>query len=111
MIKVLVKMNNDDFRSIYSTGHANYARPGTEDIVCASISTLIQAAIVGIDQYSGYNSFVQEKGNIGIVVGNKLTKKDRTAANVIIGTVVLSIKNIAAQYPKHVELEFQGVKE
>lgn len=111
MIKVLVKMNGDDFKSIYATGHANYSAPGTKDIVCASVSTLVQAVIVGIDQFSGYNSYVQEKGNVGIVIGDKLSKSDRKAANIIMGTVVLSIKNIALQYPKHVELEFQGVNE
>ena len=110
MIKVLIKMDGEDFKSIYASGHANYSAPGEKDIVCASVSTLVQAAIVGIDQYSGYNSFVQEKGNIGIVIGNKLSKKDRTAANIIMGTVVLSIQNIAASFPKHVEVEYQGVK-
>lgn len=109
MITVLVKMDGDDFRSIYAKGHANYSQPGQEDIVCASVSTLVQAAIVGIDQFSGYNDYVMEKGNLGVVIGNKLSKKDRTAANVILGTVVLSIKQLATQYPKHINLEFQGV--
>jgi len=62
-----VKINMDgDVKSIAITGHAEYAEKG-KDIVCASVSTIFQLAVIGLhnvaQQYPHHVKITEEKNN------------------------------------------------
>lgn len=62
---VSVEVSDNDIRRIVSSGHAEYAKSG-EDIVCAAVSVLMQAAVNGIvlvlgqDEAKKYYKIVSE---------------------------------------------------
>lgn len=49
VINVNVRSRNGEME-IYAVGHANFADNGQPDIVCASASTILQLAVMGLQQ-------------------------------------------------------------
>lgn len=87
-------------------GHSGYAPIG-EDIVCAGISTIGQAAIIGIEEIAKVkciSSIVPETAKLSLVVMDRaLDKLDK--AELMIKTAKVIIENIHEQYPDHVQIE------
>ena len=96
--------------SIESKGHSGYAQHG-KDIVCAAVSVLMQALLVGIQEISGKqsdsnliekDSFFKLEWNVDIIPEIKLLSE----------TVALSLKRIADVYPSNIKfLEVQLLDE
>jgi len=92
--------------NIESKGHCGYAQHG-KDIVCAAVSALMQALLVGIQEISGKHlecnliekeSFFKLCWSIDIVPEIKLLSE----------TIALSLKRIADAYPENLKfLEVQ----
>lgn len=47
MVTVTIRKRDGEME-IYAEGHANYAKDGGDDIVCASLSTIMQLAELGL---------------------------------------------------------------
>ena len=86
--------------NIESKGHSGYAQHG-KDIVCAAVSVLMQALLVGIQEISGKHleckliekdDFFKLYWSIDIIPEIKLLSE----------TVALSLKRIADAYPKNI---------
>ncbi|MDR3332806.1 MAG: ribosomal-processing cysteine protease Prp [Synergistaceae bacterium] len=94
-----------DSRGIYSIsaeGHADYADEGF-DIVCASVSTLIQALGVGLEdvlELKGVKSFIDRKTRVMSYEWDGSVEEAQTIA----WTILLSIKAVAESYPDYIEV-------
>lgn len=76
------------------TGHANYAPKGF-DIVCASVSAIVQTAGLGIDKLDPAAVVEVGDGSFSIAC------KDRPKTRAIIDTAVLGLDAIKEQYPEN----------
>lgn len=86
--------------SFAATGHAAFAEYG-EDIVCAAVSAILQAARLGLEEHARIAlNVVQEAGNMQVTVPER--DRDSEGVRAILATAELSVKQIAAQYPQHV---------
>lgn len=105
-----VNRKRGEIISIESKGHSRYAQNG-KDIVCAAVSVLMQALLVGIQEISGKqsesnlierNCFFKLEWNVNIIPEIKLLSE----------TVALSLKRIAEVYPRNLKyLEVQILDE
>lgn len=82
-------------------GHAEYAEHG-QDIVCASVSTLAQTAILGLNHYT----FIDAKIRNGHIAVHVL--KDDHTSDTIIKTMLLGLEEIARLHPTHVQVKETG---
>ena len=84
-------------------GHVELAEPG-EDVVCAAVSGILQAARLGLERYADAVATArQSSGEMDL----ELREDRRTAESVaaIVATAELAIEQIAGQYPEHVRLK------
>lgn len=103
MIKVQVRRGPQGVAEFRVTGHAGYSGHGT-DIVCAAVSALVQAAILGLEKVAGqpHESEVSEGS-----VWCRLTPgapEAEARSQAILETMVLGLHDIAKDYPKFVRL-------
>ncbi len=88
--------------SIFATGHANAGNHG-EDIVCAAVSAILQAARVGLEVYLRLDvGASQSSGDLSMTIPE--TSRDEESVKAIVTTAHLSIGQIARQYPAHVSV-------
>ena len=86
--------------SIFAAGHAEFADHG-EDIVCAAVSAILQAARLGLESYAGVRLEAhQAPGEFRIELPKKV--RDDEAVRAIVATAELSVEQIAKQFPTHV---------
>lgn len=80
-------------------GHANYAQLG-QDIVCASVSTLVQVMIASIEQMTDDKiEYSIQPGMVDIKFGN-LSEK----AQLLVSSFFIGAQMIADQYPNNVKI-------
>lgn len=86
--------------AILAQGHAESARHG-EDLVCAAVSAILQAARLGLEEHARLKlRVVQRPGSLRLTWPARARSDAAVAA--ILATAELSIARIAKQYPKHV---------
>ena len=101
MVDVVIFRNKDGHMIRFSvTGHADMA-PRGEDIVCAGISALTQAAVIGLEKYVGSRLEVKvESGELTM----KLLNVPDLQTNAILETMLFGLSEIAQNYPKSVHI-------
>ena len=107
MTKIVFHKQGEDFVRIESNGHTGYAESG-EDIVCAAISALLQGAAPGIKDVAGVNAKYrvnEEKGSLLLELPSDLGEDKRHDCNVILGTLLASVSDIAKGYSEYIEVE------
>ncbi len=83
-------------------GHADLERAG-RDIVCAAVSALSQAAIIGITQVVGSEvEWGRSRGSLNVKLD--LATARRNEVRVLLETVYLSLEDVASQYPDRLSL-------
>ncbi len=88
---------------IKAKGHALFDEKG-KDIVCASVSVLLQMWLVGMTELCGSNvDFVKESGFLFASV-DKLTEKGK----LLFDYLVLSLSLLQRKYPESIKLELEG---
>ena len=86
-------------------GHSGYAEAGS-DIVCAAVSALTQAAVLGLSEVvKAPMDYELEEGSLACRLKGELSSE----ASAILQTMVLGLRQIAAQYPAYVEISQQEV--
>jgi len=105
MIEVRISVGKKGPLSVEATGHSGYA-PRGKDIVCAAVSTLMQALLLGLKEVLGMKDAVfeiDEKGpRFFILWSESDLEDDRSRA--VIETVLGSLRSIADSYPKYVHI-------
>ena len=105
MLTVTARRDKAGIRSISAEGHTGFADHGS-DIVCASISSLMQALWLGLEDVIGVKNLDVESDPeiplMRLAWGSKNSKIDST--QVLARTIFLSIKAIADDYPGYVKV-------
>lgn len=100
---VFTKDSRQRLSSVFAGGHAGWADDG-QDIVCAAVSAILQAARLGLESHAQVRLTVaQQKGDLRFEVPED--RRDDPAVAAIMATAQLSVEQIAAQYPGHVSFE------
>jgi uncharacterized protein len=85
--------------SIFARGHAEFA--DADDVVCAAVSAILQAARLGLEEHAGVALETrQRKGDFSIRWPER--DRDDTRVRAIAATAELAVAQIARQYPGHV---------
>ena len=92
---VRINIYPDGFSAI---GHAEYAPIG-QDIVCSAISTLVQTTALALKTYCHVNIEV-DQGDVYVYLKSKSGK-----STILIGAMVIGLREIEKQYPKHLSIE------
>ncbi|SMC83010.1 ribosomal-processing cysteine protease Prp [Sporomusa malonica] len=96
----LVRDNNQAITGFKVSGHAQ-AGPHGQDIVCAGVSTLVQASIMGIERYLKREiNLVQDGGGIKM----ELACQPDSLTGAVLETMLLGLTEIAKLYPKSVRI-------
>lgn len=88
--------------SFYATGHAGWAESG-EDIVCAAVSAVLQAAWLGLAEVRRIDVTGSRSGG-RLELAWPHDARDDLGAQAIVATAVLSIERMAMQFPDHVRV-------
>jgi hypothetical protein len=88
--------------SFFATGHAGWADLG-EDIVCAAVSTLLQAALLGLTEVLGVKVDGSRKSG-SMSLAWPAEARDDAGVRAIVETVARSIASLAKQYPDHISM-------
>lgn len=81
-------------------GHAEFAEPGKEDIVCAGVSTLVQTLIQSVEELTADKiQYSMQPGTVDIEFRN-LSEQ----AQLLVDSFFVGISLIAGEYPDNVKL-------
>ncbi len=86
--------------SVFADGHAGWAAHG-EDVACAAVSAILQAAWVGLTDHAHVAIDGEREGG-RLAMRWPKAERDRDDVRAIVATAELAIGQIAQQYPKHV---------
>ncbi len=109
MVKVKFKTENGKFVGIECNGHCEYADEG-EDIVCASLSSIVQTAVLGIMQLLGVNIAYEtddKDGYLYAMLPKKLTQQQSHDADLILKTAYLGVSDLYENFSDFISLEVE----
>jgi uncharacterized protein YsxB (DUF464 family) len=94
--------DRDRFTGVSASGHAEFAEYGN-DVVCAAVSAILQAARLGLMQVADAGVEArQAPGNLELAWPE--SDADRESVRAIVATAELAVGEIARQHPEHVRL-------
>lgn len=86
------------------SGHSGYAEEGS-DIVCASVTSVIYAAMNGIENVLGISfGYEQSDGYIFCVMPNDLSEIETKHINILLESMFLFLKELENQYPDNISV-------
>ena len=107
MTYVRIIKNNDKITKVEATGHAGYAKEG-EDIVCASLSSIIQTAALGLMSVLGLSIDLQKDektGSLSFKLPETMSEKKSEKSQAILETMLMGISDLAGEYSEFIKLE------
>ncbi|NLI69804.1 MAG: ribosomal-processing cysteine protease Prp [Firmicutes bacterium] len=105
MIKVTFRRDSrGHIKEFTVEGHAVFA-PAGEDIVCAAVSALAQAAILGIEEVVGVKPSVKKAdGYLECRLPGGLATAQLHDVGLLLETMALGLRETAEAYPRHVKI-------
>ena len=107
MIKIIIEREDDDrIKSISSSGHSGYAESGS-DIVCASVSVLLQNAQKTFEEILDINTFYivdEDKPSLSITLPT-LSGEMLKMADLIMKSTVNGLYDLADTFPKYINIK------
>jgi hypothetical protein len=101
----LYRDQRNHLSGLSARGHTDFAEHG-EDIVCAAVSAILQAARLGLEAYAGEGLDSRQKpGELGIDLDEGARAHESVQA--ILVTAELAVEHIARRYPDHVRLQHE----
>ena len=99
MIKVLIKSEENKFKSLEVKGHAN-AGPYGEDLVCAAVSAILTG---GFNNISDINSFdvKLDEGHAYLEAKEPISSHDE----IVIEAILSGLKTIEESNPKNIKIQ------
>jgi len=105
LVVTFTRDSRNRLSSVFAKGHAGAGEHG-EDIVCAAVSAIVQAARLGLESYARVELDVgQAPGDFSMRWPPE--SRDGEAVRAIVATAELSIEQIAQQYPGHVQVRHE----
>ena len=111
MTKVVIKKKNNKIIEVECDGHTNYGEKG-EDIVCASLSSIVQTAVLGILMIAELELEMErddERGYLKFTLPEKLSSKQEIQACAILDTMVCGISDLYESFSDFIELEVKNL--
>lgn len=107
MTDIKLKRINNSVVEVEASGHTGYGEQG-EDIVCAGISTLLQASLLGLLQVAKVNVKYRidtETGKLKFTLPENLTEQERHDCDVILNTLLAGLQDFYTEYSDFINLE------
>ena len=100
MVSVILFSHNSCLVGFQLKGHANCGAYG-EDLVCASISSVAQTAILGITDVLKLDADITlQNGNCVCILKETTSDSDRERVDIVIRTMLCGLQSIASSNPK-----------
>ena len=99
MIKILIRFEEKEFKSLEVKGHANSA-PHGQDLVCAAVSGILTGCTNAIQEEAKFHLDVDE-GYYKLEAIDSLSPHDEA----VIDTIIVGLKTIANEYDKFVAIQ------
>ena len=110
MTKVLISKRNNEIFEVECDGHTNYGEKG-EDIVCASLSSVVQTALLGLLVVVGLEIDMKrddDRGYLKFTLPEKLSENQKLQANAVLDTMLCGISDLNESYSDYIELEVKS---
>lgn len=107
MTKVKISKRNNYIFDVECDGHTNYGEKG-EDIVCASLSSVVQTALLGLLMVAGVKVDMKrddDRGYLKFTLPEKLSEEERLKAGAILDTMLCGISDLYESFSDYIELE------
>lgn len=79
--------------------------PETGDVVCAAVSAVAQAAVIGLREVAGIVTGIEiSDGYLECIVPGNMDRKQRDKVDTVLETMALALKDIEEQYRDHVKI-------
>ena len=111
MTKVTVRKRNNKIFEVECDGHTNYGERG-EDIVCASLSSVVQTAILGLLMIVMIELDMKrddEQGYLKFTLPENLSEVQEIQASAILDTMMCGISDLYEGFSDYIELEVKNV--
>ncbi|MCL5676432.1 MAG: ribosomal-processing cysteine protease Prp [Firmicutes bacterium] len=104
MIKAEVRRDRAGWVTGFTvTGHSGFA-PHGEDIVCAGVTALSEAAVLGLQRVAGVQPQVEMEDGFVRCELPPLAQAQEVKAQAIIETMILGLRDIAKDYRRYVRI-------
>ena len=103
MLRVTVEQGPAGIRSISAAGHTGFAESGS-DIVCAAVSTLMQALWIGLEDVLAIADLTVES-DPGVPLMRISWEREDDTAQAIARTICIALDGVAREYPDYVEID------
>ncbi|NLC53040.1 MAG: ribosomal-processing cysteine protease Prp [Firmicutes bacterium] len=100
------------FIGFKAKGHTGFA-PAGQDIVCAGVSTLVQTAVLGLQELVGLDPQIQQQQKQGVLncrIPAVVDPKKLEQSDLILNLMYLGLKQIAQEYQKFVQVSVKEVQ-
>lgn len=111
MTKVKILKRNNKIFEVECDGHTNYGEKG-EDIVCASLSSIVQTAVLGLLMVATVKVDMKrddENGYLKFTIPEKLDESEEVKACAILDTMLCGISDLYESFSDYIELEVKSV--
>ena len=111
MTKVVILKRNNKIFEVECDGHTNYGEKG-EDIVCASLSSIVQTAVLGLLMVAGLELDMKrddEQGYLKFTLPEKLDETQDVQACAILDTMLCGISDLYESFSDYIELEVKNL--
>ena len=111
MTKVTVRKRNNKIFEVECDGHTNYGENG-EDIVCASLSSVVQTAVLGLLMIVMVEVEMQrddELGYLKFTLPENLDETQEIQACAVLDTMLCGISDLYEGFSDYIELEVKNV--
>ena len=107
MINITIVKIKQNITTIEATGHSGYAEAG-QDIVCASISTLLENLINGLTEVVKVNAkytIDESVPHLSVTLPKDLEEAKMKECQILMRSTCLGVKNVADGYSKFIKIK------
>ncbi len=108
MTKIKFKKKDSQILFLSLTDHAGYGESG-EDIVCAALSVLSQAMIIGIEEVLKFNLKYELRDGFLEIDLSKNTPEEVESCQVLLETMLKTVESMIISYGDYINLEIEEV--
>lgn len=106
---VICKDQKGSYRGFYCMGHAEYAKRGKPDILCAAVSALTIGTINSLEELAGETLRITQNEKTGFLKCDfESTLQEKSIF--LMDSMVFSLENISREYgDKYLQVKFEEV--
>lgn len=106
---VICKDQNGSYRGFYCIGHADYAKKGRPDILCAAISALTIGTVNSLEELAGEKLKTAQNEETGFLRCDfESTLQEKSSF--LMDAMVFSLENISREYgDRYLQVKFEEV--